>query len=448
MLSVRNTILGALGLAILSLVIAVVSMMGDPDSDGAAVDSFGTSQDGYRAVYELLHEIQVPVERQIGPPNASPAESATYVLWTPHGDLIENEPIYLQRMIPWVEAGGRLVISLTPADRETPTYHEKSSSEIVNELWKTIGLTGVRLNSFHMPNPNGNRPSDHEPADPRTVVFDDRRMQQSFEKMMGLFRHTFTTVSVEATGIFKDSEHSLHELQVPYGHPGDLSVSDNSSVIGTVESKKPDGTAWTLAAAFSRGKGSIVVVADPMLLMNASLSKADNSLFAYDLLARQRSKVIFDEFYHGLGVRGNPLWLLTKPQYAVFVVAILFVCGLEIWRRAIVLGPPLELRSPTRRSVVEYINAMAPFLNKARGSRTFLLNEVRSGLLRTVGDRLGLAPANHDVDSIARVMAKRSEVQADDFRETMKLLDQSVEKGHRAKEAEAVRILQRISRCL
>ena len=448
MLSVRNSILGALGLAILSIVIAVASMMGDPDSDGAAMDSFGTSQDGFRAVYELLAELHVPVERRIEPPAPSPTNTSTYVLWLPHGDLIENEPAYLQRMLPWVDAGGRLVISLPPTGRDAPTVQEKSSLEIQYDFWKRIGLKGVRLSSFHLSDPNSDRPTDTDDDDKKSVRFRTRQIQRSIEKMAGRYHHDFETVTVNGTGFFNNGDRPLRDLQVPQDQPGDLELTDKSSLVGTIESKKPDGASWTLAAAFSRGQGTIIVVAEPMLLMNASLANADNSLFAFDILARNRSRVVFDEFYHGLSVRGNPLWLLTKPHYAAFVIAVLVLCGLEIWRRAIVLGPPLESAPPTRRTIVEYISAMAPFLNKARGSRPFLLNEVRTGVLRTMGDRLGLAPASHEVESIARVLAKRSESQADEFRDAMKQLDLCLENGPRTKEAEAVRVLQRISRCL
>ena len=446
MLSVRNTILGALGLGLLSVVIAVASLMSDPDSAGDAIDSFGTTQDGFRAIYELLAELHVPVERHIEPPAPTMAETAAYVLWMPHGDLIENEPAYLQRMSQWVEAGGRLVVSLPPSGRGSQSFHERSSREMQYDFWKLIGLKGVRLRSFQFSNSDPNRSTDADLEDKRAMRA--RQIQRSIELMTGSYRYEFETVPVEAAGFFDNGEHPLRNLQVPQEYPGNLELTDKSSLVGTVDSKKPDGTSWTLAAAFSRGQGTIVVVAEPMLLMNGSLANADNSLFAFDILARNRSRVIFDEFYHGLSVRGNPLWLLTKAHYAAFVIVLLILCGLEIWRRAIVLGPPLESSPPTRRTIVEYIQAMAPVLNKAQGRRLYLLSEVRTGVLRTVGDRLGLAPASHEVESIARLLAKRSESQANEFRDAMTQLDLALENGPRTKEAEAVRVLQRISRCL
>ena len=45
-------------------------------------------------------------------------------------------------------------------------------------------------------------------------------------------------------------------------------------------------------------------------------------------------------------------------------------------------------------------------------------------------------------------MAKRSPQEADQFRQGMKLIDAALKKGNSLSESEAVRVLQRISRCL
>ena len=65
MLSVRNAILAALVLLLIVFIGGAVNLTGEPDSGGAAADSYGTHRDGYRATVELLAEFGVPVERRI-----------------------------------------------------------------------------------------------------------------------------------------------------------------------------------------------------------------------------------------------------------------------------------------------------------------------------------------------------------------------------------------------
>ena len=81
MLSARNAVLAALAVFALSIIAGTISLMGPPDSNGAAVDSYGTRRDGYRAMYELLSAFNVPVERRIEPPSPDLPTSTTLVLW-------------------------------------------------------------------------------------------------------------------------------------------------------------------------------------------------------------------------------------------------------------------------------------------------------------------------------------------------------------------------------
>ena len=80
--------------------------------------------------------------------------------------------------------------------------------------------------------------------------------------------------------------------------------------------RAPLHTTYWATNSFARGKGEIVIVSDPRLLANALLAKADNSVLAVNLLAPHGETVVLDEFYHGLSVRGNALYLFTRPGYA------------------------------------------------------------------------------------------------------------------------------------
>ena len=450
MLSARNAILTALAVFAFSMIAGTVSLMGPPDSQGAAVDSYGTRRDGYRAVFELLTAFDVPVERRIEPPSPDMPTSSTLVLWQPHDDLIANEPAYLERLLPWVERGGRLVVAVPPSGRNwLTTVMQAESHKKGNDLWSTLKLDGVLPVSIAL-NETANEQTRAVELPRKFHSAAERReeIRRAIEESMGHHRVEFTTVDVKMSGDLEWLSERVQRLQFPTEELGGLTITDSQTPRGLIEGIRPNGAPWTVAASFERGQGEIVVVGEPMLLMNASLGEADNGVLAFDLLASDGRRIVLDEFYHGLSVRGNPLWLLTKSSYAVVTIALVGLLALQLWRLAILLGPPLEVPIRTRRTIIEYIEAMARFLNRARGSRRFLLSEVRGGVLHTVGHRLGLAPSKHDPDAIATKMSRRSPPEADQFREVMRQLDHVVAPGSSLSESEAIRLLQRISSCL
>ena len=449
MLSARNAILIALAVFLLSLVAGTISLMGPPNSNGAAVDSYGTRRDGFRAAFELLSAFDVTVERRIEPPSPDLPTSTTLVLWVPHDDLVANEPVYLERLIPWVERGGRLVVAVPPHERDWAAAAMRANLEgDTGDIFSAVKLAGVQSIAISLKATNDQKSSTKPPIDFHSETARRKQLRRSLEEAIGMHPIEFTTSTATVSGSFDKLHDRVRRLQIPTENVGGLKISEAFKPTGKIEMERPGGERWTIAAAFQRGQGEIVVVAEPMLLMNASLGQADNGAFAYDLLANDGRRVLFDEFYHGLSVRGNALWLLTKSTYATVAMAIVLLLGLDLWRRAIVLGPPLEPSTANRRTIIEYIEAMARFLNRGRGCRPFVLREVRAGVLRTISSRFGTSQAVHDPEVIASTMAKRSPKEADQFRQAMKLLDAALVKGNSLSESEAVRVLQRISRCL
>lgn len=433
MLSVRNVILISLATLLLSVAAATFALMGPPDSGGAAADSYGTLREGHRAVYELLAEMQVPVQRRIEPPTPDLSDDATIILWMPHDDLVANEPSYLQQLIPWIERGGRLVVAVPPAERGGPFKQAQlKMREKLVDIFDALNLDGVRVIST-APNQSDDR---------------RERLRRSFEELAGLHEFRFTMVGPALTGSFESSKDRVRTLEIPLENVGGLEIDKFADASGTIQYSLRGGKRWTLAARFPRGKGEIVVVGEPLLLMNASLAKSDNAVLAFDLLANGRSMVVFDEFYHGLSVRGNVLWLLTKSTYSLVAFALAGLVALELWRRAALLGPPLNATSKSRRTILEYIEAMGHFLNRSRGCRHFLLNEVRQGSLRLIGERLGLPAAAHDVIKIGVSLEKVSPRDAQRFRQAMQDVDAALAEGSSLSERQAVLALQRISRCL
>ena len=441
MLSARNAILVSLVLFAISMIAGTINLTGPPDSEGLAADSYGTYRDGHRAAFELLQKFHVPVERRIDPPDANLPTTATLVVWGPHDDLVENEPTYLERLLPWVEQGGRLVVAPPPRVDAIPLFRQRPprrmpKGKLVRSLWSVLGLPGVSITA----GPEliaGDTPQAHPPQ------WDD-----VFREATGTRDRPTSIVTTAGTQNWQSLGERVKRLQVPSSGAGEITISGQQQPSGQLECHHVNGASWVVAASFPRGRGEIVVIAEPLVLGNGQLGEVDNAVLAYDLFVSDQRAVIFDEFYHGLSVRGNPLWLLTRPGAALLLITILLALTVGIWRQAIILGPPLESLPPSRRAILEYIDAMGRFLSRSRGVRPYLLSEARSGVLRLLGERLNLPPGQQTGEAIAAALTRRVPAEAQSFREALGQLDLAILQGHSVSEVHALQTMQRFFHCL
>jgi hypothetical protein len=189
---------------------------------------------------------------------------------------------------------------------------------------------------------------------------------------------------------------------------------------------EPDGSPETLAAVYALGSGTITVLADPRLAQNQLVGRADNAVLIAHLLADLKKPIVFDEFYHGLTVRSNPFWLLSRFPYDILAASVLAATVLVGWRAARFLGPPLSSRPVSRRTLSEYIEAMARLLNRSQKPVPFLLGELRQGLLWRIRYDLGLPPAHDDADKIVRTLQRRDPVLAATVRDAIRAIDDSL----------------------
>ncbi|MDB5337551.1 MAG: hypothetical protein JWN70_3170, partial [Planctomycetaceae bacterium] len=255
------------------------------------------------------------------------------------------------------------------------------------------------------------------------------------------------TINVQASGSLAHLGATVRTLELP---KEDLQVLDlkRSKPDGRIVFTDLDGEEQTLVAAYRVGKGELIVVGSATLAENRLIAQQDNSVLTIELVAAAGRPVVLDEFYHGLTVRGNPMWLFTRPGYGVVVLGLLAVAGLWIWREAVFLGPPLAESIPSRRSIGEYVVAMAVFLNKGKATRPFVLREVRSGVLQSVRRELGLAPGRENVEELAAVLMRRNPQRAGKLIDAVQQIDQALSQNVVVRESDAIRLLQGISSCL
>ena len=150
------------------------------------------------------------------------------------------------------------------------------------------------------------------------------------------------------------------------------------------------GGGWTAGYVERVGIGSIVVLADPLVLCNGYLEKTDNGRLLADLLGSgSTAPVTFDEFHHGLTVSDfTPQAWLTTPWGAALLwllVAVFF--GLMLRGRR--FGPLIQRAPEVARSDVEWSKAVGQLLRRS-SARAVTLGLLASVTERAVAARTGL----------------------------------------------------------
>jgi len=219
---------------------------------------------------------------------------------------------------------------------------------------------------------------------------------------------------------------------------------------GGAAAETPAGTSADgrmIAGEFAVGKGSIVVIADPSFLANRYLGEADNAVAAVRIVAPRGERVVIDEFFHGLGPRGNSLSLLTRPGYAVLALGLLGAVLLTVWREGTRLGPPIADRPVSRRGIGEYLDAMGHLLSRGQRDRAGIVAEVRDGVLRELNVRVGLPPEHVDLDQLQGKLARRDPIRARHVVDTIRAVDRDVGRSDWST-SHTLNTIRRLTACL
>jgi hypothetical protein len=459
MLTARNFVALTIAIAVVSIAWGFVSLNETPDSGGLGKDSYGTRAHGQRAQFEILADLGIPVERSLAPPTAVIGRQVTLVLWKPQPDLVQIEPAYLRALANWVDDGGRVVVapdSREPAPRRvglTGRSLKQPETTVLGEL----GLPQVAIHTVNLQSGTGGTADDARHSSSLPIAgnpsnhaegSDDIDFQRVRDLLVGASQAVSTrAVAARLTGAFSEFEGQISTIEVP---DRELQVIDvgESAPDGTIAIEDQQGNEQIVAALFHRGKGELVVVGCPAIAENFLVARHDNGVLVAHLLAAPGRPVVFDEFYHGLTLRGNPLWLFSQQGYAATALCFLLLIGLWIWREAVFLGPPLDQTAKSRRSIGEYVEAMARFFNRGAKSQPFLLREVRQGVLHSVRNELRLPPAREQVEELAAVLARRDPRRARELIDAVSGVDEALSGNQPVREAAAVELFKRMSNCL
>lgn len=437
MLSVRNAIIAATLLLVTTLVFSLTSMIEEPDSGGIGKDTYGLRAFGFRGLFQTLEELDVEVSRSFSPPIVSSLSTETLVFLTPSQRITATEPTYVSKLNDWVRSGGRLVVApgLVSIFDSTAIMMEMEKPPMT--FLEAIGLGGVSIAGG--PKFTGSS----------AVVERARDTDSLAEGIIAAFNVPLPNtleVAVKTEGDFTAIDQHVNSITIPIDDFAYLksNIPPDGKLLRTTGSKDDA----ILVARFQRGKGEIIVVSDPRLVSNYFLAKSDNSVLAARLISPNNASVTFDEFYHGLGVRGQPLYLLTIPAYASVAVGILIAMGLLIWRRAVFHGPPLPDDQVQRRDIREYVSAMARFFSIGKTGRSRLVFELRSGVIRQLSIEAGLPPDSDDVERIAAVLERKQASRAKLLLKANDSVLQTLQKKRNLSVSETLDAMQRMSACL
>jgi hypothetical protein len=124
-----------------------------------------------------------------------------------------------------------------------------------------------------------------------------------------------------------------------------------------------------LVADYARGRGHVVVLADPFIVANNGIARADNLQLATNVIAGGSGGgiIAFDEYHQGRGATGNQLinYFAGTPVVAMFCQLVL-ITAVVVFSRGRRFARPIPALRPDRRSKLEFVASMAELQQRAR----------------------------------------------------------------------------------
>jgi hypothetical protein len=470
MLTPRNFIGMTIAIAVFSIISLCWSMLQTPDGGGMGADSFGTRGIGYRALFESLNELGVPVRRQLGPPKPNELKGALLVLWDPRTQLIEADPKWLHDVKVWLQQGGSAVVAFdgeTPetvfsvmrrqraAQRQTNRNDDSDSHDSDSiglptpSLFELLGIGKIDIANVAESDREERESERNQKRRKRNELPSESELADTLKEVLTASsrlekpqRHT-----IKATGVFSKTIADGATIELPVGLLYRIDVQDRD-LRDTISVVDESGAEFCVAARFPVGEGHVNVVSIRRLISNANIGSADNIVVAAALLADAGQGVVFDEFYHGVTIRGNPMWLVSTATYGSVLIALLLFLAMSVWRAAVFPGPPVAETPTQRRSIREYLDAMTRFLREGKGHGEWSLEQVRDGVLWRLRSEFGLPPESHDHSRLTAAIARNDPHRADQLIKVLNEVDAVLNMPRSAGERRIGQLVQRMTECL
>jgi len=360
--------------------------------------------------------------------------------------LLGEEEGTLRQMEEWVDSGGRLVIGFTDG-WPSPKFLQTFALEGVRFI---NADNGEVLYEFKQDSESDGRIPTAlrkliEARKQREDTDQKRSLREDFDEIIAYTPAECARYPIaECTGRFRPMCETIESLALRTGEPIALDTGDSSPA--SVLKIQGGEQARTLIAEYKWGRGSVLLVSDVSLFDNLSLRAGDNSVLLVNVLSDGRAPVLFDEFFHGLSIRGNPIWIFAQPGYRIIILMLLGTVALFIWHELPSFGvvPPPE--TTPRRTLDAYLDSVSRLLLRTRSQRRQLLAESKDAFLWKTARKLQLAGERNQLDAIRNHLRRVDAAQADEFDVIIAAYERYDRQGCSSKDLLA--LLQRSHRCL
>ena len=390
---------------------------------------------GHRALFELTEHFGHDAQRWRAAPERLFEGDRRVLLINPSIPALELEKRYLIKMDEWIQAGGEVVLVADELDvhrvlgappgagngdgdeeeeDERPPWDAESFllEEYIGEpeLLARLGVSNLRVTDG--PGPSGLGPliSGSQRAERFQT---DRFVRDRLEDA----RLAEEAYEARFTGAFEHLDGAAETLSLPAARVRHLQGGGLEDAVGRIEvlldrngNGEPD--AVPIAAMFAHGAGHSVIVSEPALVNNLGLTQEDNAVAAYHLAVGGGGReIVFDEYYLGNMRVDSAFALVGMYPFSVIVLSVLAAAG--VWARfaGVQFGAPIPPRAASRRSIGEYVDAMARLFYRGRKAR-YALSICRDGVLDEIREELLLPHGSKEgaiLGRLARMDPSRAE---------------------------------------
>ena len=171
-----------------------------------------------------------------------------------------------------------------------------------------------------------------------------------------------------------------------------------------------------LLVDFARGRGRIVVLSDPFIVVNRGINRADNLQLAANIITAAGGPIAFDEYHQGRSTTRNQLAAYFAGTPVLAMCAQLFlIAAAVVWTRGRRFARPLPAPRVDRRSKLEFVASMAELQQRARAFDLAIENvygRTRRALARYAGADMSAPRATVAAGVAARSGRNKDEIEA------------------------------------
>ncbi|MDX9974670.1 MAG: DUF4350 domain-containing protein [FCB group bacterium] len=422
---------------LIGLLVSAVQVWQPPGASENALHSYSARAIGYRALYETLEALGTPVSRSWATPEALFQGRTRILLLQPDLYLLEREKQYLERFEDWLLNGGEVVIAsrdLSFVEDNPRFFDDQEKQERAQQTFgydrlpSVLGVEGLRV----------------EP-----VYYDDESDDIGEERARGGYLNIAAPPEYEYEPSYEGTLKPLEQTAAFLDLPGERlrwfegEPIDRAAGQITIEA---DVGVVPIALEFERGRGRVVLVAEPTLFNNIGLGSGDNAALAYHLAVGANDRpVVFDEYYHGALTGIGPVALLGIFPYGAIGVFVLFATLLWAWSNGVRFGPPVDTPPESRRNILEYVDAMAHLFRRG-GKGAFVLRVNREGLLDELRRELRL-PSGSPSDVVRHRLRQANEARGRRLDEVLNEVDRALVSARHLSETELNHFQERLETC-